>query len=242
MRDYNKETADRIAYIQDIIKRSGARGIIYGNSGGKDSALVGILCKMACADTLGVIMPCQSKRNYGEDTKDALAIAQQYDIATVTVDLTATKEALVSALPTEIEKGSMADANIAPRLRMSTLYAMGAAQNRLVAGTGNRSERHMGYFTKWGDGACDFNVIGDLTVTETYEFLAHLGCAEFMLSKPPSAGLFDGQTDEKEMGITYKEIDEFLFTGVATEEQKKIIDSYHRKSEHKRTPPPIYGL
>ncbi len=241
MRNYSEETQKRIEFIQDILGRSGVSGIVYGNSGGKDSALVGILCKMACPDTLGVIMPCSSKRNYNEDTEDALKIATQFDIKTVTVDLTDTKENLVGALPFPIEKGGQADTNIAPRLRMTTLYAIAAAENRLVAGTGNRSEKHMGYFTKWGDGAFDFNVIGDLTVTEIYEFLAHLGCAEFMLQKPPSAGLFDGQTDEQEMGILYKDIDHYLFTGEATEEQKQIIASYHNKSEHKRKPAPVFG-
>ncbi|MCL2282313.1 MAG: NAD(+) synthase, partial [Fibromonadales bacterium] len=126
--------------------------------------------------------------------------------------------------------------NIAPRLRMTTLYAIAANENRLVAGTGNLSEIYMGYFTKWGDGAFDFNPISDLTVTEVYEFLHFLNAPDFIISKAPSAGLFDGQTDESEMGIAYSSIDEFLLNGTASERDIAIIERFHKASEHKRRP------
>ena len=139
------------------------------------------------------------------------------------------------------ELNAQALSNIAPRLRMITLYAIGAAEGRLVAGTGNRSERYMGYFTKWGDGACDFNPIADLTVTEVYEFLEFLGAPENIIKKAPSAGLFEGQTDEAEMGVTYAAIDSLLLTGKVGEEDKKIIDRYHSRSAHKLKMPKTYG-
>jgi NAD+ synthase len=131
--------------------------------------------------------------------------------------------------------------NLAPRIRMTTLYAIAASENRLVAGTGNRSECYMGYFTKWGDGACDFNPIADLTVTEIYEFLRELGAPEAILTKAPSAGLFDGQTDEQEMGITYQAIDAFLLDGTVTAADKVILDRFNGVSEHKRRLPSQYG-
>ena len=121
-----------------------------------------------------------------------------------------------------------------------TDYTIGAAEGRLVAGTGNRSEAYMGYFTKWGDGAYDFNPIADLTVTEIYEFLTWLHAPENIIRKAPSAGLFEGQTDEQEMGVTYAAIDKYILTGEASEHDKAIIDRYHSRSEHKRRPAATY--
>lgn len=240
MRDYKIELENRIEFIKGVLVDSGADGIVYGNSGGKDSALVGILCKMACDNTVGIIMPCQSKRNFGEDMKDGIEVAEKFGIEIKTVDLTSAKETMMELTGGVCELNNAAISNIAPRLRMITLYAVAAAQNRVVAGTGNRSEGHMGYFTKWGDGAYDFNPIGDLTVTEIYEFLTYLGAPANIISKAPSAGLFEGQTDEKEMGVTYKSIDDFLLYGKVNEEDKKIIDRYHFRSEHKRRMPKVY--
>ena len=98
MRDYAKEFENRVTFIRDLLKSSGAKGVIYGNSGGKDSALVGILCKAACDNTVGIIMPCASKRNFGEDMSDGLAVAEQFNIETRTVDLTAEKELVMQTV------------------------------------------------------------------------------------------------------------------------------------------------
>ena len=98
MRDYAKEFENRVAFIRDLLKSSGAKGVIYGNSGGKDSALVGILCKAACDNTVGIMMPCASKRNFGEDMTDGLAVAEQFNIETRTVDLTAEKELVMQTV------------------------------------------------------------------------------------------------------------------------------------------------
>ena len=236
MRDYEYEYCARTDYIRSVVEKSGAAGIVYGNSGGKDSALVGILCKAACDDTVGIIMPCGANRNYTTDTTDAMTVARQYGIETRVVDLSAVRTAELQAIEGKCELKDNVCNNIAPRLRMTTLYAFAAAENRLVAGTGNRSEAYMGYFTKWGDGAHDFNPIADLTVTEIYEFLTWLKAPEFLLKKAPSAGLFDGQTDEGEMGVTYKEIDRYLLTGKADKDLLAIMQKYHARSEHKRRP------
>lgn len=117
---------------------------------------------------------------------------------------------------------------------MITLYTVAASENRLVAGTGNASEYYMGYFTKWGDGAYDLNPIADLTATEVFEFLRYLKAPEAVITKAPSAGLFEGQTDEEDMGVTYAAIDRYIQTGEAEEKDKAIIDRYHSRSEHKR--------
>ncbi len=242
MRDYKIETENRVKFIKDVLNSAHATGIVFGNSGGKDCALVGILCKMACDDTVGVIMPCSSKRNYGEDMVDGREVADKFGIETRVVDITGIKEKFRDVLKDATTLNEMGDTNINPRLRMITLYAIGASENRLVAGTGNRSERYMGYFTKWGDGACDFNPIADLTVKEVYEFLAYLGAPEAIMTKAPSAALFEGQSDEEDMGIKYADIDKFLLTGEISEENRKIVDRYHGRSGHKRVMPPVYEI
>ena len=240
MRDYREEFEKGVDFIKGVLKDSGAAGIVYGNSGGKDSALVGILCKAACPNTVGIIMPCASKRNFGEDRDDGIAVAEQFDIETRTIDLTPVREAELEALKGITDANPSAVTNIAPRLRMITLYAIAASENMLVAGTGNRSEYYMGYFTKWGDGACDLNPIRDLTATEVFEFLRYLDAPAHIIEKAPSAGLFEGQTDEAEMGVTYKAIDDFLLYGTVSEKDAAVIDRYHSRSEHKRTGTAVY--
>ena len=240
MRDYKVEFEKRVNFIKSVLAESGAKGIVYGNSGGKDSALVGILCKAACENTVGIILPCTSKRNYDEDTADAKEVAARYNIEIRTVDLTPVKEAELKSLDGVATLNAAALSNIAPRLRMLTLYVVAAAENRLVAGTGNRSEAYVGYFTKWGDGAHDFNPIADLTVTEIYEFLRYLDAPKCVIEKAPSAALFDGQTDETEMGVTYAELDTYLSGGGIPEDKKTIIERLHNVSEHKRKGIAVY--
>lgn len=234
MRNYEKEFAQRVQFIKRTVRESGADGIVYGNSGGKDSALVGILCKAACDNTVGIIMPCATARNFEMDKRDGEEVAGAYGIETRYADLTAVKSAEKAALAGVTELSPAAEANIAPRLRMATLYAVAATENRLVSGTGNRSEGFVGYFTKWGDGACDFNPIADLTVTEIYEFLRYLKAPKCVIEKAPSAGLFDGQTDESELGFTYKELDTYLDGGKIDDAVLEMIRRMHARSEHKR--------
>lgn len=240
MRDYQEEFNARVAFIRLLLAKSGMNGIVYGNSGGKDSALVGILCKAACENTVGIIMPCGSKRNYESDTVDAKTVAEQYHIETRTVDLSPVRDAAITQLVSATELNQQALTNLAPRLRMMTVYAVAAAENRLVAGTGNRSEAYVGYFTKWGDGAHDFNPIADLTVTEIYEFLHFLKAPACIIEKAPSAGLFDGQTDESEIGFTYRMLDAYLMGQDVPPDVKERIDRMHQSSEHKRAPTIVF--
>lgn len=234
MRDYKVEFEKRVEFIRNLLQKSGCSGIVYGNSGGKDSALVGILCKAACDNTVGILMPCSSQQNYGSDIEDGKAVAERYSIETRLVDLAPVREAEIKALEAVGTLTPGAIANIAPRLRMTTLYAVAGSEGRLVAGTGNRSEAYVGYFTKWGDGAHDFNPIFDLTVTEIYEFLRAINAPACVIDKAPSAALFDGQTDEGEMGIKYSELDEYIMTGRGDPEKIAKIERLHHNSQHKR--------
>ncbi len=239
MRNWKTETENRVKWIQAALASAGANGVVFGNSGGKDSALVGILCKKACDNTVGLIMPCQSGRNYTVDKTDGEALAEKFGIECRVVDVTPIKNAVIDALPGVTAE--LALANVNPRVRMITLYAVAQQENRLVAGTGNRSEITMGYFTKWGDGACDFNPIADLTASEIFEFLKYLGAPESIITKAPSAGLWDGQTDEEEMGLTYAQLDRYILTGEADKDVKAKVDAANRRTAHKRRMPLWYG-
>lgn len=241
MRNWKEEEKNRVEFLRKVLKDANSDGFVFGNSGGKDCALVGILCKRACENTIGIIMPCESKQNYTTDKSDALELGKKFDIKMRTVDLTQTKKALVSDLEKETKLNNPALTNINPRLRMTTLYAIGAAENRLVVGTGNKCERYMGYFTKWGDGAFDVNPIADLCVEEIYDFLRYFGAPSHIIEKAPSAGLFEGQTDEKEMGVTYYSIDKYLRGEDIPEKDRQIIEKYHKRSEHKRNGFLVYG-
>lgn len=241
MRDYKQETEKRVAFIRACLADAHATGIVFGNSGGKDCALVGILSKLACEDTVSVMMPANQGVNYSTDLEDAAALCKQWNIENRTVDLSAAKAAVLSAVSAAASVSADAEKNVSPRLRMTTLYTIGQSENRLVAGTGNRSERHLGYFTKHGDGAFDFDPIADLTVREVYEFLAYFEAPLSIREKAPSAGLFEGQTDEKEMGLTYAEVDAYLLgEQEPSPETKEKIDRMHRVTAHKRTSPKIY--
>lgn len=233
----------RAKWIKQVLKDAGANGIIYGNSGGKDCTLVGAIAKMATDNVLGVIMPCESKRNYEMDKDDAYILAKHYNIETIVIDLTPTKMELKKALGDVAgEKVPMSLHNINPRLRMTTLYAIAQEKNYLVAGTGNLSETTMGYFTKWGDGASDFNPIADLTATEVFNYLRELDAPDFIITKAPSAALFEGQTDELDMGVTYDELDTYIRSGkISSADKKQIIDKAYARTGHKRELPIRYN-
>lgn len=240
-RNYKEELINRTEFISETVKKAGADGIVFGNSGGKDSALVGILCKKACKNTVGFIMPCETKRNFSEDKADALLVSKKYGIQTLEADISRVKRDLVNSFSNEFSLSDQALMNIAPRIRMTLLYSAAQSRNSIVAGTGNRSEEYVGYFTKWGDGAYDFNPISDLTATEVLEFLEFLDAPYQIIKKAPSAGLFDGQTDESEMGFSYNELDLYLTEGKGDPEIIGKIEKMHRRSEHKRNTPPVFS-
>ena len=182
-----------------------------------------------------------------EDREDALAAGKMYGIEQLEIDLTPAKTALVSALGDALTAEGVPEwakhsalININPRLRMTAVYAVAQARGYLVAGTGNACEYAMGYFTKWGDGAYDFNPIADLTVEEVYEHLRYLGSPAHIIEKAPSAGLYAGQTDEKEMGVTYAEITAYIKGLPVPADKKAIMDAMSSRSAHKRVPPLRY--
>jgi len=228
-----------VAWIRDRVKEAGARGAVFGLSGGLDSSVLALLAKEALGynNILGVIMPCESQP---EDADLALMLAKSCLVPVQQVDLTPAYRALLDAIP--FERGSMnalAMANIKPRLRMTTLYFFAQNCHFLVCGASNRDELELGYFTKHGDSGVDLLPMGDLLKGEVRLLAGHLGVPAPIISRPPSAGLWPGQTDEGELGATYDEIDRYLVTGEGDERVREIVERARRKSEHKRKMPPI---
>lgn len=231
----------KVNWIKKVLSEANAKGVVLGMSGGKDSALVGMLCKMATENVTGIIMPCEAKRNFLEDRDHALLINEKYGIQTLEIDLTQVKKLFAKQLEAlDPSQTPMAYANMNPRLRMITLYNYAQRKGYLVAGTGNLSEMTMGYFTKWGDGAFDFNPIADMTATEVFEMLRYLGCPKEIVDKAPSAALYEGQTDEEEMGIKYADLDLYISKGIGSEVTKNKVDRAKKSTAHKRKMGRIY--
>lgn len=239
------------AFIRERVEETKANGVILGMSGGIDCSLVAALCKKAGVNLLLVMMPYGDSMNRTKDRDHSLELIEKFDIDYTEVDITSTVDALEKSLNIanvtnkgeKIELGSLALSNIRPRVRMTTLYALGQSMGYLVGGTGNLSERTVGYSTKWGDGGHDFNPIGNLTKTEVRILSRYLGVPDSIIDKAPSAGLWAGQTDEDEMGIKYSEIDDYILTGGKniSEELFKKIEIKEKRNMHKREMPPIWN-
>ncbi|MFA4934118.1 MAG: NAD+ synthase [Candidatus Omnitrophota bacterium] len=225
-----------ISWIKQQVKDAGAKGIVMGLSGGIDSAVVAALCKAAVGknNLLVLFMPCNS---HAEDLKDAKLVAKVLGLKSKLIDLSGLYNNFLRILP---KAGGLARGNLKPRLRMSTLYYFANKLNYLVCGTGNKSELLVGYFTKYGDGGVDILPIADLFKRQVCKLAQELGIPQNIIVKPPTAGLWQGQTDEGEMGITYNELDNILdnFCNKNKQAAGKIkvdkIMRMHKKSEHKR--------
>jgi len=236
-----EETANGlVVWIREQVSRAKCTGAVFGLSGGIDSAVVGGLCKRAFPEhCLGVIMPCHSSQR---DIEDARAVAEEFQIPISTITLDEVCQSLLRVLPVGDLAPSterLAQANLKPRLRMLTLYYLANRLGYLVVGTGNRSEICVGYFTKYGDGGVDILPLGNLVKSQVRELAKHLGVPDEVIEKPPSGGLWKGQTDEGEMGITYEELDRYLTSGEATREVKQKVDAMISHSAHKRATPAI---
>jgi NAD+ synthase len=234
-----EELAQRlVSWLREQVEQAGCRGVVFGLSGGVDSSVVGVLCKQAFPHTsLGVMMPCHS---IDEDLEDAQSVASKFGILTVTVKLDEVFDSLLKALPDskcEPQIQKKAEANIKPRLRMNVLYYIAAKLSYLVVGTSNKIELSVGYFSKYGDGGVDIMPLANLLKKDVNGLARHLGIPEQIITKPPSGGLWPGQTDEGEMGVTYSELDRYLATGQAAEGIRRKIDNMVRLSAHKRALP-----
>jgi len=229
-----------VVWIREQVSRARCAGVVFGLSGGIDSAVVGVLCKWAFPDhCLGVIMPCHSSQ---KDIDDARVVAEKFQIPVriITLDEVCQSLLRVLAVPDlEPSTRQLAEANLKPRLRMVSLYYLANRLGYLVVGTGNRSEISVGYFTKYGDGGVDILPLGNLVKNEVRWLARHLGVPDEIIEKPPSGGLWEGQTDEDELGIAYDDLDRYLTSGEATRQVKQKVDAMISRSAHKRATPAI---
>ncbi len=244
----SKEIAE---WLQHRVAEAGARGLVFGLSGGLDSAVVARLCQTASPGAVvGVIMPCHSDPR---DEADARLLADHFGIPTLRVDLAPAYDRLVEdlraavvQLPSDQQpvpaseapdiKARVPLANVKPRMRMTALYFVANSLNYLVVGTGNRSELMIGYFTKYGDGGVDLLPLATLLKSEVRAIAAELDVPQPIIDKAPSAGLWLGQTDEAEMGFTYADLENYLTKGPETVAPALAlrIERLERASEHKR--------
>ena len=233
------------AWLREQLTAAGADGFVLGLSGGVDSATAAALAVRAVGpeQVLAVLMPCHSQP---EDARLAHLVADTLGIPTVTVELDGAYDALTAVLPPS--EHPLAAANIKPRLRMTTLYYLAQSRNCLVLGSGNKSEILVGYSTKYGDGGVDLLPLGSIYKTRVWALAHELGVPQEVIERPPSAGLWPGQTDEEEMGITYADMDRVLTaieagdtSGIETEKLEKV-QKMVAQSAHKRATPPVFEM
>ncbi|MBA7511271.1 NH(3)-dependent NAD(+) synthetase [subsurface metagenome] len=228
-----------VQWLKDELNETKTKGFVLGISGGLDSSVCAALVKKATEECLGLILPIESNV---QDLDDAAEVASQINLKTQYIDLTPIYRNLIKFLP---DNNQVALGNIKARLRMVFIYYYANLNNYLVCGTGNKTEISLGYFTKYGDGACDILPLGDLYKFEVREIARVLGIPEQIIKKVPSAGLWQGQTDEGEIGFSYdvmdktlQEIEKNQIKGDVAKKLKFRIE----QSEHKRRLPRICYL
>ncbi|MDA4125341.1 MAG: NAD+ synthase [Thaumarchaeota archaeon] len=245
-----KEERRITTFIRKVVRDAGARGVVVGVSGGVDSALAGSLCVKALGpqNVVAALMP--SNHTPKNDLRDGEALASRWGVETVRVSISP----LVDALDATVgEKGGrIAKANVEARTRMIILYLIANSRGLLVAGTGDRSEELLGFFTKWGDGGVDFLPIAHLYKTQVRLLSSSLGLPKRIVDKPASPQLWPGHTAEEELPAAYEKLDVVLHclfdlkvSPKAAASKAKVspavvreVIGMHRRSAHKRALPP----
>jgi NAD+ synthase len=250
--DVQAEIRKRVDFLKDYVKKSHTTGLLIAISGGIDSAVATGLCKRATDElsaetgqdyiTLGVFQPYGTQ----EDIQDSYAVAEAFNL---THKVETNIEEAVNEIALEVEYALKAininrhisipgKGNVKARTRMVTQYALAFELNLLVVGTDHASEAITGFFTKYGDGAVDITPLSSLNKRQVRQLAAALGVPQPILDKAPTAGLWEGQTDEKELGITYDDNSNYLEGKVISEEVQAKLEQQYLKTEHKRSPIP----
>ncbi|TMN21068.1 NAD(+) synthase [Lentibacillus cibarius] len=231
-----------VQWLRSSVRDAGVNGLVTGVSGGLDSAVVAHLIQRAFPDdSLAVIMPLNSNP---DDMEHAEKVIETSGINHLSVDLTETHQTMYGQIQEKLQakdafredSDQLADANLRARLRMSTLYTVASHYRYLVVGTDNAAEWYTGYFTKYGDGGVDILPLVDFLKHEVKELGQYLGIPKEILTKQPSADLWEGQTDEAEMGTTYAKIDAYLQGEEVPDKDKELIEQLHARTSHKRNP------
>lgn len=229
-------------WIKKYVKDSGAKGVVVGLSGGIDSCTVAALAVKALGkdSVRGITLPCGSSK---ADREDAMLLANHLGIQVFNIELNGVLKAFEKSQKhmAMIPKNSLTIPNVKARLRMTTLYSIASDLGYLVLGTGNKSEFEIGYYTKYGDGGVDIEPMNNYYKTEVWAMAKELGLPEKLIKRVPTAGLWEGQTDESEIGCSYVDLDDYL-QGIVkselTKEQKIKINKLMKNAKHKQIMPP----
>jgi len=239
-----------IDFIKTYVQNSGCKRVVLGLSGGIDSSVAAVLCKEAVGEKNVLCLFMPDDVTPSDDRKHQEILLKKFDLQSKTID--------IGPILQQIQKacfenpGKISFSNIKARTRMILLYSYANETNSLVCGTSNKSEMLIGYFTKYGDGGNDFQPLGDLYKTQIFQLARYLKIPKPLISKPPSAGLWRGQTDEKELGMSYENLDKILYgleQRLDVDEIQQIADvtksdvdrirQMIKKSQHKRRTPLI---
>ena len=195
------------SFLQTQVDKTGLKKVVVGISGGLDSAVVSVLCKKVFGDNMhGVLMP--SKYSSKSSIEDAKELCEKFNISYEIVNISPMVDGYFDNISDN--SSSLRIGNLSARMRMSVLYDISARDNSLVIGTSNKSEILLGYGTIFGDIACAINPIGQMYKSDEFDFAKYLGVPDSILNKKPSADLWEGQSDEEELGYTYATMDELL--------------------------------
>ena len=240
--DSKKEVKKICFFIKNYFKKNNLKGVVFGISGGKDSAVVAGLFSVALGseNVVGLTLPCHSRKT---DAKDAKLVADKFGFELLNIDLTKAHDSLINnvmklGLPKDNNETLDSDINLKPRLRMATCYYMAAYLSKvkkgtyIVAGTSNACELYVGYFTKGGDSVHDISVLADLTVEEVIAIGEEIGVPDKVIHKTPDDGL-SGKSDEEKMGVKYSDIGKILRKKKVDKKEKEKIEKLHKRSLHK---------
>lgn len=249
-----EHTNNLVNWLKNEFTKTGAKGAVVGMSGGIDCCVTARLLNLADIPTTVVMMPYGNSMELSDDRRHAMVFINKFGINDSEINITQAVDELVrvanmgsyildksegSSKTIKVNLTKEAISNIKPRVRMTSLYTLGQSMGCLVVGTGNLSERMLGYFTKWGDGACDINPIGNLTKTQVRILAKHIGIPQEIIDKAPSANLFEGQTDEDELGMTYYDIDRYILTREGSNEVVERFNNINKRIQHKLNPIPM---
>jgi NAD+ synthase len=246
--DVDFEIKRIVDFIHGQMRKSGHKNVVIGLSGGIDSAVTLALCVLALGKehVHAAMMPY--RKSSPASLEDAKEVANQFDVSYSIVDISPMLDAYFDTY--EPQADMMRRGNKMARERMSILYDFSAKQKALVAGTGNKSELMIGYCTQYGDNACAFEPIGHLYKTEVVQLAKKLNVPISVITKQPTADLWEEQTDENEMGITYQKLDYILYRLYelnaperelknVCQDEIELVKKMHRNSEFKRILPPV---
>ena len=223
-------------FLKKYLEESHCKAYVLGLSGGVDSSLVAAIAKKAVGKDKLFCYALDIESNPA-DVEDAKKVAKELDLNLEVINLSKTYHSYLEDL-----KGDnflrLTKSNLKVRMRMVALFAFAQEKSGLVLGTDNMDERYVGYFTKYGDGAADVLPIVYLTKKEVREAAELYGLSSLLANRIPSAGLFEGQTDETEMGVKYEDLDNYLLGGKVEKSVEERIEYLHKISEHKRLPIP----